>query len=333
MARYTYKEFEDAAKKEGLYDQFGAADLRQAQMDPDFGMSILGAKVGYRDSPTQEGKDKYRNMAESQRSAAGYSTDPTGNYAISNPSDKRTREIDDLVSAMQGKQFRYNPNTDPSYQAYRANYLMEGQRASQDTLAQAAAMTGGIPSSYAVGAAQQANNYYAAQAANKIPELEQQTYQRFQDDINRQATIANLKQQQQNAAWNQAQTAYQYGDSSRLSALGVDTTLDPAAWQRRYDKAQIAYQYGDSTALNALGINTSNDLNRQAQEQQLKSQEWQMQLQKAQTAAAMGDYSQLRAMGFNTTTANFDRRLQVAQILAQYTGDVSELYKLLRGEV
>ena len=48
-----------------------------------------------------------------------------------------------------------------------------------EMLAKAAAATGGIPSSYAVGAAQQAGAYYASLLADKFPELEQQAYNRY----------------------------------------------------------------------------------------------------------------------------------------------------------
>lgn len=87
--------------------------------------------------------------------------------------------------------FRYNPNRDPVMQAYTRAYRREGERATANALAQAAAATGGIPSSYAVGAAQQAGAYYASQMADKFPELEQQAYQRYLNE--RAATLQGLE--------------------------------------------------------------------------------------------------------------------------------------------
>lgn len=87
--------------------------------------------------------------------------------------------------------FRYNPNSDPVMQAYARAYRREGERATANALAQAAAATGGIPSSYAVGAAQQAGAYYASQMADKFPELEQQAYQRYLNE--RAATLQGLE--------------------------------------------------------------------------------------------------------------------------------------------
>lgn len=87
--------------------------------------------------------------------------------------------------------FRYNPSSDPVMQAYTRAYRREGERATANALAQAAAATGGIPSSYAVGAAQQAGAYYASQMADKFPELEQQAYQRYLNE--RAATLQGLE--------------------------------------------------------------------------------------------------------------------------------------------
>lgn len=81
-------------------------------------------------------------------------------------------------AASQGN-FRYNPSKDAAMRAYTRAYRREGDRATANALAQAAAATGGIPSSYAVGAAQQAGAYYASQMADKAAELEQQAYERY----------------------------------------------------------------------------------------------------------------------------------------------------------
>jgi len=343
-SRTTYDQFIQAAQKEGLLDKFGAADLQAIQNDPDLGMSLLGAKVGYRDAKTQEERDKWHETAEAQRRVQGYTTDPSGNYAIDIPGEKQNQQINRLISAMENRQFSYDPYTDPVYQAYRKQYLREGQRAMQDTLASTSAMTGGRASSYAVSAAAQANNNYAAQAANMIPELYNQAYQRYMDEFTQKGQIVDMRLRQQQNQWDQAQAAYQVGDTSRLQALGVDTSNDPAARERAWNEAVMAYQYGDDSKLRALGIDPSNDLNRQLVEQQIamntqqmdmnkqtmESNTWTQQIQKAQLAASYGDYSQLAALGFDVSRANFDNDLAIAQLIAQYTGNVGALQELLK---
>ena len=88
-----------------------------------------------------------------------------------------------LDSVMKQQEFRYDPETDPAFSAYRKSYLREGDRASANALAKASATSGGQPSSYAVTAAQQANNYYAGKLADIIPAMEENAYSRYLDQF------------------------------------------------------------------------------------------------------------------------------------------------------
>ena len=92
--------------------------------------------------------------------------------------------------------FEYDPATDPAYQAYKKQYTREGQRAMEDTMGQYAAMTGGMPSTAAMTAASQANDYYMAQLADRIPELYQLAYSMYADDYNRLANRYGMAYQQ-----------------------------------------------------------------------------------------------------------------------------------------
>ena len=57
---------------------------------------------------------------------------------------KYTDQMDDLLNkiTMRGP-FSYDPTNDPLYNIYKDRYIMNGQRAMQDTMGQAAALTGG----------------------------------------------------------------------------------------------------------------------------------------------------------------------------------------------
>lgn len=93
-------------------------------------------------------------------------------------------KIDQLYDEIVGgKSFSYNPDEDPSYKAYENMYRREGDRALKSTLAEVSDAQGGI-SSYAVSAAQQANNAYNQALTDKIPELEALAYQKFVDNRN-----------------------------------------------------------------------------------------------------------------------------------------------------
>ena len=77
------------------------------------------------------------------------------------------------------KGFSYDFNADALYQQYKDKYIQQGKMAMQDTMGQAAAMTGGYGNSYAATVGNQA---YQAQLQNLndvIPELYQMAYDRY----------------------------------------------------------------------------------------------------------------------------------------------------------
>ncbi len=70
--------------------------------------------------------------------------------------------------------FSYDMASDGLYQQYADQYTRLGNQAMQDTLGQAAALTGGYNSSYSQGAGQQAYQGYLDQLNDIVPELYQQ---------------------------------------------------------------------------------------------------------------------------------------------------------------
>lgn len=93
--------------------------------------------------------------------------------------------INDLVGKVNsGQKFEYNPMTDAAYQSYAQQYKRLGNQARENTLADVATNTGGLASSYAVTAAQQAQNIYNQALTDKIPELQELAYSRHMDERN-----------------------------------------------------------------------------------------------------------------------------------------------------
>lgn len=158
--------------------------------------------------------------------------------------------------------FSYDPATDPLYSSYKKQYTREGQRASADALAQAASMTGGMPSTAAVAAATQAGDYYAAKMADIIPELYQLAYSMYQDegDQMRQNLSALRGLEQDNVdLW-----ARQLGQFNTDRSFNYGVQRDAAddeqrAWQNKYSAAQLGAEYGDYSGLTDLGITPNLD--------------------------------------------------------------------------
>ncbi|MBQ9413105.1 MAG: hypothetical protein IJU29_08435 [Oscillospiraceae bacterium] len=112
----------------------------------------------------------------------------------------RNEMLDRLVNE---QQFSYDPNTDPTYQAYRQQYLREGARGRADALGQAAALTGGTLSTAALAASQQAGDYYNSQLNDALPQLQQQAYNQYLDRLmnNRQNLSSAMAMSDQERSW------------------------------------------------------------------------------------------------------------------------------------
>ena len=345
MALYNYKQFEEAARKAGLYDQFSESDLLIAQKNPDAGMSLLKYKQDWGSATTDAARALANEGAERIRSEyGGYTGGSDGSgFSVNSPSpssftyetapayaNKYEAEADKLMQEILNRgTFSYNPDADPLYSSYKKQYAREGKRATEDTLGSAAAATGGIPSSYAVTAASQAGNYYAAQAADKIPELEELAYQKYLSELQmKQADIGmvqdaeereyqryldalskhnadrnfaygqyldelSAKENEREAALEKAVLAGEYGDTSYLKNMGITPDTSDKDFERQYILAELAAQYGDTSYLEAMGI-TPTTSSGTGEADFLK------QLELAQKMKDLGDSSYLEALGIDT---------------------------------
>lgn len=261
---YTYDDFLKAYNQSGI--GFSDADMKLAQKNPNAGMGLIDAKVRWNQAKTAADRAKYNQQAEAIRSLyGGYlgGDDGFGYTPVDSPND---------YVAPEKPTFSYDLESDPVWQAYKKQYTREGQRATQDALGTTAASTGGIPSSYATAAATQAGDYYAAQMTDKVPELYQQAYNRYLNELSQwnadrsfgygqyidelNTQIANRQEALQNALY-----GAQIGDYSKLEDLGFDISNIPENYDRIYNLALLAGQYGDYDKLkDLLGITANEDM-------------------------------------------------------------------------
>ena len=105
----------------------------------------------------------------------------------------------DQVQAMMDKimnrdPFEYDVDSDMLFQQYLASSMASGKTAMQDTMGQAAALTGGYGSTYATTAANQAYNQYIQDAYNNLPEYYQMAMEAYQmegDEMYKQLGMLN----------------------------------------------------------------------------------------------------------------------------------------------
>lgn len=231
---YTYENFTTAAQNAGLLDGFSEEDLNIARVNPEYGLSMLRLRQDAAGASTTEQRLLAQEAENQLRSTyGGINNQSQGSFTY----DKQDTYKQLLDEATNYKPFSYDAATDPSYSAYKKAYLREAERARQDTMAKASAASGGVPSSFAVSAAQQAGNYYTGQLNDALPNLEQNAYQRHLSDYNAKlsafdaintdrnfdynAYLQEYERKQQE--WNNALTLYQMGQRTPevLAILGL----------------------------------------------------------------------------------------------------------------
>lgn len=262
MARYTYEDFESAAKNAGLLSQFSQADLDTAKSNPEFGQSMLSVKQNWNNATTDDEKQKWHDQAETLRTSYGnYTGGNDGSQYIStgklnNDIDTKLDEVNNyspftydveaptytnqwgdqqqaLLEEMTNRApFEWSKETDPLWSSYKKTYLREGDRATQNAIASAAAASGGMPSSYAVTAGTQAGDYYATKLNDMLPTLRANAYDEY---LNEYQQLANNL----NTLNNQEQLDYQKY-LNELNQYNTDRSFAYNDYQTRYNMLQNA---------------------------------------------------------------------------------------------
>ena len=133
-------------------------------------------------------------------------------------------QLQALYDQIEGREaFSYDPEEDEAYRRYARLYAAQGAAAMEDTMGQAASLTGGYGSSYAQAVGQQAYDRYLGELAALVPEL-------------RQAALAEYRQE------GQALTD-RYNMLNQQEKAGYDRWQDRVAqWQRALSEAQSSYE-------------------------------------------------------------------------------------------
>lgn len=154
---------------------------------------IISAKRSYEkakssnDSVGMAKANAYANSIRKQHGGYSGGDDGSAYYTIGSIkrkkpeySNKYSDEIDDLYNRIKNrKEFSYNPESDPMYQLYKKVYADFGKTAYERALSENAARTGGIASTNAVTAANQAEAYYKTQLAEKAMDLYKSAYSKY----------------------------------------------------------------------------------------------------------------------------------------------------------
>ena len=321
------KSFEELMELYGS-NKIGNADMALGRNNPGALETILKERQNWANATTQEEKTAAHNRAENIRKAYGsYSGGGDGmkgqysptyvkpnkaaensnvdalfnkfNEAYKNPAPTWTpryeAEIQGLLSDISNRKgFSYNMNEDPIYQQYRDQYVREGQRAMKDTVAQTAALTGGYGSTYGAIAAQQGYDNYLAGLNDVVPQLEQQAYGRYTDELADKYNQLGAYQMEENRLYGQYMDALGQYNTDRNFAFGsMQAAMDQNNYENEFDRNLF-----------------ESDRNYGLTEEQWK---FQQQQQAIENALSTGDYSKLKELGFDTSYLKYMQDMEKAQ--------------------
>ena len=130
------------------------------------------------------------------------------------------QQLDSMYDQIMNRgQFQYDLNGDALYNQYREQYTQQGQRAMQDTMGQAAALTGGYGSSYATQAGNQAYQEYLTKLSDMVPTLYDKAYQRWSDEGQQMTDRFNTAYQMEGRDYDRYQTEKQQAYSTAMTML------------------------------------------------------------------------------------------------------------------
>lgn len=217
--------------------------------------------------------------------------------------------------------FSYDFSTDPMYQTYRQQYTHQGRLAMQDSMAQAAGLTGGYGSSYGIAAGSQAYQGWMNRLNERVPELYQVALDRYdregksmQTMLEQMMGLEKADRQQYESQMDQyyqglkqyadlADSAYQkdYGAYQDL----LDSLVDLRDYYAKQD--QQAFQRKQDELAHALAVEKLAQSARQWEEKRADDREkWQAQLGYKQSALAYRkekDQAKAKKDGSDKTTA------------------------------
>lgn len=252
--------------------------------------SYSNIDLGKYDSGYQKSDDVINS--ENKKTDAENAVNNYGDFQYSNQAS-----FDEIMNKILNReQFSYDLNGDALYQQYKDKYIQQGKMAMQDTMGQAAAMTGGYGSSYASTAGNQAYQASLENLNDIIPELYQMALDKYNQegqDLYNQYGMLSDDRNMQYGMWgdkrNQLVADRDYYGNEANNAYAKDY----GEWSDERDYATNQYwnetnfgygQYRDSVA-DFENERAFQEAKRQYDEQQaLNKEQWEW--QKAQYASA-----------------------------------------------
>ena len=158
------------------------------------------------------------------------------------------QQMQDALDAIRKrKKFSYDLNGDALYQQYKDKYVQQGKQAMQDTMRQAAALTGGYGSTYGQAVGQQQYDAYLQNLNDVVPELYQLALSRYQmegDDLKTQYSLLADQYQQEYGQYRDKVGDWQTERNFLSGRYDSERNLDYGMWDDARDFAYTDYRNG-----------------------------------------------------------------------------------------
>lgn len=239
-----------ALQNTGLFDDATEAAVKKYQQDSGLtvdgiaGDATLGSLYGTNNQSAMGGYTPSAQLVEAQKYAQSVAAQKPAEYQ-----SPLAGQLQAQFEAIMNRQpFSYDLGSDAGFQQMSDMYVQQGRRAMQDTMGQAAEMTGGYANSYAQGVGQAAYGNYLQKLGALAPEYEQQAYARWQnagaDMVDRYNMMAAQEEQGYgrymdalNNYWAEADRAQQAADK---------------LYDREFEQHSVNRDYAYNTALMML---------------------------------------------------------------------------------
>ncbi len=242
------------------------------------------------------------------------------NHYNSKPGDYQSNYADQIQGLLKDyentKDFQYDFNADPLYQQYKDQYIQQGKMAMQDTMGNAAALTGGYGSSYASTAGNQAYQSSLNDLNNVIPSLYDRAYSKYRDDKSDKLQHMQVLQNLDDSDYKKYQDTlsdyyntlnYLQSQSQYLSESDYNRYLNQLAqWQY-----ELEYYTGRADAAQQQS-NWQSEQNRQYMQDYVNQRNWQNQFdyQKEQDALAQNNWQQQFDYGKQQDSRDYNLKKQ-----------------------
>lgn len=157
-----------------------------------------------------------------------------------------TAQLNNIYNQILGRPaFSYDLASDPMWQNYRQQYMMGGRNAMEDTMGQAATLTGGYGNSYAQTAGQQQYNAYLQQLNDRVPELyglARDAYTAEGDALAQQYAMASDAYNREYGEWLDGYNRWYDMLNFEQGRFEADRNYDLQQQAMELDRQQLAYQ-------------------------------------------------------------------------------------------